>query len=182
VPRVVEACSDERTRHWLTTVPHPYAEDDARTFLRGCRLAEAQGQKVTWAVADRADDRLLANVGIFRLGDPMSPTGAEIGYRAHPDARGRGVVGEAVDLVLDHAFTPVEDGGLGRRRVQIGAAWTNSASRHVAERAGFTLVGRFREDGIIGTGELDDGAWYDLLATDRRARPPVSCRRGSASR
>jgi RimJ/RimL family protein N-acetyltransferase len=171
LPRIVEACTDERTRYWLTTLPDPYTEDTAREFVRGCRLGESLGQRVAWTVADRDDDRLLANVSVFRLADPMLPTGAEIGYWAHPDARGRGVVGEAVDLVLDHAFTPRDAGGLGRHRVQIGAAWSNAASRHVAELAGFTQVGRFRLDGEIGRGRLDDGAWYDLLAAEPRRRP-----------
>ncbi len=168
-PRIVGACSDERTRFWLNQLPDPYTDDTARAFVRGRRLAESLGQAVTWAVADRDDDRLLANVGIFRLDDDLNPTSGEIGYWAHPEARGRGVVGEAVDLLLDHAFTPREAGGLGRHRVQIGASWTNTASRHVAERAGFTLVGHFREDGPIGSGEQDDGAWYDLLARERKS-------------
>jgi [ribosomal protein S5]-alanine N-acetyltransferase len=169
VPRIVEACSDPRTQYWLT-VPDPYTEDSARRFLRDCRLGASLGRRVTWAVTGPDDDRLLANVGIFRLAEPLNPTGAEIGYWAHPDARGRSVVGEAVELAVAHAFTPVAEGGLGRHRVQLGAAWSNSASRHVAERAGFTLVGRHRQDGTVGRGDertLDDGAWYDLLATDR---------------
>lgn len=174
LPRIVEACSDERTRYWLNHLPDPYTEDTARAYVLGCRLGESLGQAVRWAVADRHDDRLLAGVGIFGLAEPMLPTGGEIGYWAHPDARGRGVVGEAADRVLDHAFAPRENGGLGRHRIQIGAAWTNSASRHVAERAGFTQVGHFRQDGEIGRGELDDGAWYDLLAADAaRARISV---------
>ena len=69
----------------------------------------------------------------------------------------------AVELVVAHAFAPIADGGLGRHRLQIGAAWGNRASRHVAERAGFTLVGHFHSDGIVGRGEFDDGAWYELL-------------------
>jgi [ribosomal protein S5]-alanine N-acetyltransferase len=166
--RIVEACSDPRTRRWLPTLPHPYTVEAAREFIRGRRLGESLGQCVTWAVADREDDRLLANIAVFRLDDPFNPTGGEIGYWAHPDARGRGVVGEAVDLVVAHAFTPWEEGGLGRHRLQIGAAWSNAASRHVAERAGFNLAGRFREDGIVGEDRtLDDGAWYELL----RRRP-----------
>ena len=119
---------------------------------------------MAWVVADPADDRLLARVSVFRLADPMNPTGGEIGYWAHPDARGRGVVrARPLDLVVAHAFTPIADGGLGRHRLQIGSAWGNAASRHVAERAGFTLVGHFHADGIVGRGELDDGAWYELL-------------------
>ncbi len=167
LPRIVEACSDARTRHWLPTIARPYTETHARAYVRDCRLAESLGQKVTWAVAAVDDDRLLGNIGMFRLDDDMSPTGSEVGYWAHPDARGRGVVGEAVELTLAHAFTPREAGGLGRHRIALGASWDNAASRHVAERAGFTLVGHFRQDGVVGDGALDDGAWYELLAADR---------------
>jgi RimJ/RimL family protein N-acetyltransferase len=87
--RIVEACSGDATQHWLP-MPRPYAERDAREFVLGCRLAESLGQKVTWAVADRHDDRMLANVTVFRLDDTFSPTSGEIGYWAHPDAARRG--------------------------------------------------------------------------------------------
>ena len=163
VPRIVEACTDARTRHWDPALPDPYTEDSARAFVHSGPLRASLGRRVAWAVTGPADDRLLAHIGIFRLADALNPTGAEIGYWAHPDARGRGVVGAALELVVAHAFTPVADGGLGRHRLQIGTAWGNAASRHVAERAGFTLVGHFHADGIVGTGELDDGAWYELL-------------------
>jgi [ribosomal protein S5]-alanine N-acetyltransferase len=165
LPRVVEACSDPRTRHWLPSLPHPYTEDHARDFVLGCRLAESLGKQVTWAVADRRDDRLLATVSVSRLDEP---TGGEIGYWAHPDARGRGVVGEAVDLVVAHAFTPVDGGGLGRHRLQIGVSRANAASRHVAEQAGFSLVGEFHRDTAVGVdGTLDDGVWYELVTSRR---------------
>jgi RimJ/RimL family protein N-acetyltransferase len=164
LPRIVEACSDPRSRHFLPSLPHPYTERDARDHVLDCRLGESLGRRVTWAVAGRGDDRLLATVSVFGLDDRLNPTGGEIGYWAHPDARGRGIVGEAVELVVAHAFAPVEAGGLGRHRLQIGAAWSNAPSRRVAERAGFTLVGRFHQDGVVGPdGRLDDGAWYELL-------------------
>jgi [ribosomal protein S5]-alanine N-acetyltransferase len=166
LPRMAEACADPRTRHWLPALPHPSTNRTAHEFVVGCRLDESLGRRVTWAVAARDEDRLLANVSVFALDDRFNPTGGEIGYWAHPDARGRGIVGEAVDLVVAHAFTPVANGGLGRHRLQLDAAWTNTASRHVAERAGFTLAGRFRQAGVVATGaeqRLDDGAWYELV-------------------
>ncbi len=146
VPRITAACRDPRTRHWLPELPDPYTEDDARAFLRRGPLEASLGRRVGWVVAD--------------------PTDGEVGYWAHPDARGRGVVGAALDLVVAHAFAPITAGGLGRHRLQIGTAWGNTASRHVAERAGFVLVGHFHADGIVGSGAeavLDDGAWYELL-------------------
>jgi [ribosomal protein S5]-alanine N-acetyltransferase len=168
VQRIVEACSDESTQQWLAHLPRPYTERDAREYVAGRELGSSLGQSVTWAVTGLDDDRLLANISIFKLDDVYLPTGGEIGYWAHPDARGRGVVSEAVELVVKHAFTPVERGGLGRHRLQIGAAWSNTASRRVAERAGFTLVGHYHKDGVIGIDrdKLDDGAWYELLADE----------------
>jgi RimJ/RimL family protein N-acetyltransferase len=57
--------------------------------------------------------------------------------------------------------------------VQLGASWSNAASRQVAERNGFTQVGRFRREGVVGVGDgpgigqaLEDSAWYDLLAAE----------------
>ena len=173
MPRIVEACSDPTTRHWLSHLPDPYTIEDAHRFVQQCRLQESLGTALTWAVADRETDQLLADVGFFRLADKMCPGSAEIGFWAHPDARGQGLVGEAVRLALGHAFRPEAEGGLGRHRVQLGASWNNAASRRVAERAGFRQVGHFRLDGVVGADPdervLEDGAWYDLLATDRAA-------------
>jgi [ribosomal protein S5]-alanine N-acetyltransferase len=165
-PRVVEACSDPRTRHFLNQLPDPYTEADALAWIRTSHLLTATGAAVRWAVADPDDDRMLGNVSVFRLNEKLDPTGGEIGYWAHPDARGRGALTEAVGLVATYAFTPVAEGGLGRGRLQIGAAWSNAASRHVAEKAGFTLFAHPRLDGVVGVGDdahHDRGAWYELL-------------------
>jgi RimJ/RimL family protein N-acetyltransferase len=173
VPRIVEACNDARTRHWLPTMPHPYTADDARAFVTSRLLGASLGRLVAWAVADVDTDLLLATVGLQGLADPMCPHSAELGYWAHPDARGRGAVTEAVRLAVAHAFQPRSAGGLGRQRVQLGASWSNTASRQVAERNGFTQVGRFRQEGVVGIGDdvdegrtLEDSAWYDLLAAE----------------
>lgn len=167
VPRIVEACSDPRTRHRATGLPDPCGGRTAREFVRDLRLAESLGTAVTWAVADRDDDRLLADVGVSDLAGSIDPTGGEIGYRAHPDVRGRDVLTEAVQLVVDHALRPVADGGLGRTRLRTGVAWTDPAARAVAERAGFGLVGRRRRDGVRGDGTVDDVADYELVAGER---------------
>lgn len=148
--RIAEACSDPETRRWLPSLPHPYTEDSAREFTIAHRLDESLGRRITWAVAGRDDDRLLANVSLFRLDSVDAPTGGEIGYWAHPDARGRGVVTEAVRLVVRFALTPLAQGGAGRTHLSIVTSEGNTASRRVAERAGFAFVARMREDGPTG--------------------------------
>jgi RimJ/RimL family protein N-acetyltransferase len=164
-PRMVEACSDERTAFWLPDLPSPYTLDDARTFMESRRELRATGRGVPWVVADPATDELLGNISVFdidRHGD------AEIGYWAHPDARGRGVMGEACGLVVRHAFVPEEDGGLGLRRLHVIASEGNTASRRVLESNGFVEVGRLRQENPHRDGSFSDTISYDLLASEYR--------------
>ncbi|GAA0942322.1 hypothetical protein GCM10009554_34700 [Kribbella koreensis] len=63
------------------------------------------------------------------------PTGSGCG---HPAARGLGLVTAAVGRVIEQAFLPVDQGGLGRRRLELVAARGNLASIKVALSNGFT--------------------------------------------
>jgi RimJ/RimL family protein N-acetyltransferase len=165
-PRVAEACSDERTQYWLAGMPSPYGLDDAEGFIKGRKGMQASGDGVSWAIADAATDELLGNVSIFDLNNRIDRTIGEIGYWAHPDARGRKVMSTAVGLVIEHAFTAVADGGLGRRRLVLFAAEGNTASAHVAEVNGFTHVGTERQASPRRDGHYDNLLTFDLLKQD----------------
>ncbi|MGW7684252.1 GNAT family N-acetyltransferase [Kribbella sp. NPDC054772] len=165
--RVMEGCSDERTQYWLAGLPSPYSLEDAQRFITGRLQMLADGVGVSWAVVDAATDELLGNVSIFDLNHRIDPTLGEIGYWAHPDARGRKVMKTAVELVIAHAFTPIADGGLGRRRLVVMAAEGNSASAHVAKANGFTQVGHERRASPLRDGAYVDLLVFDLLASDR---------------
>jgi RimJ/RimL family protein N-acetyltransferase len=119
-------------------------------------------------IADPDTDELLGNVSIFDLLNRHDKTTGEIGYWAHPEARGRGLMSTAVRLVVGHAFTPIQQGGLGLRRLTLYAAEGNTASRHVAEANGFTHTGTARSAARRRDGSYLDLHSYDLLATDRR--------------
>lgn len=163
VRRVVEACSDEGTAYWLTTLPSPYTERDAVAWLEEVRAMHAAGTGVAWAVADPGDDLLLGVVTAFDL----TPDGAaEIGYWAHPRARGRGLTSAAVRLVVRHCFVPTEDGGLGRHRVRAYAAEGNDASIGVLRANGFVETGRMRRDKRLRDGSYVDLLHFDLLAEE----------------
>jgi RimJ/RimL family protein N-acetyltransferase len=73
----------------------------------------------------------------------------------------------AVRCAIGHAFTPVEEGGLGRRRLVLFAAEGNTASQRVAEVNGFTRTGRQRAASPGRDGEFRDLHCFDLLATDQ---------------
>jgi len=167
IPRIVEACSDLRTRRWLTSMPSPYTEESARAYLHSMPVEESSARRVVWCIADRASDLLLANIAIFDLAGE-DPSSGEIGYWTHPDARGRGVMTEALRLVVDHAFSPFTEQGMGLRRLQLLAAAGNSASGHIARRTGFVEVGRERQAELLGDGSHDDLLTFDILISDDR--------------
>ncbi|WP_410789827.1 GNAT family N-acetyltransferase [Kribbella sp. C-35] len=167
--RVMEACGDERTQQWLTGMPSPYGLDDAKGFINSRSDAAASGEAVAWAITDPAADELLGNVSIFGLNNRIDNTIGEIGYWMHPDARGRKVMSTAVQLVIEHAFRPVEDGGLGRRRLVLRCADVNTASAHVAEANGFTRVADERLADPRRDGTYNNLLTYDLLAAEHPA-------------
>ena len=161
VPRVVEACSDERTRTWLGTLPDPYDEAAALTWFENHAENRATGRAAGWAVADE-HDRALASISYFNY---TRETELEIGFWAHPDARGRGVMTTAMGEVIRYAF---ED--LGVRRVMAGAAVDNGASRHVIEANGLIPWGTERL-GTVVLGGRADCVFYDVLLEEwRRSR------------
>lgn len=164
--RIVEACDDPRTAHWFWRLPSPYTRSDAWSYLRGRAEQLASGSGLSWALADPGDDRLLGTISLFDLKPGRE---AEIGYWAHPEARGRGLMTQACGLVLRHAFTAPAQGGLGLVRVMVMAAEGNTASRRVIEANGFTRVGRERRGLRLRDGSLVDTVTYDLLAEEYAA-------------
>lgn len=160
--RVTQACRDESTRHWLPFLADPYTEPVARRFIGQRAWQRATGDGVTWCVADPRTDEMLANVAVMHMGG-LDRGAGEIGYWSHPDARGRGVMKKAVRLAIRHAFTPVDQGGLGRRRLELLAASGNAPSNAIARAAGFTHVGTNRLAERLGDGSYDDLHVYDLL-------------------
>lgn len=160
--RVLEACSDERTAYWLGPLPQPYTRADAEVFVRNRSDAMARGTAVHWVIADPTTDDLLGTVSLMGIG---GHSGAEVGYWAHPAARGRGVMSEAVRLVVRHAFIDTEDGGLGFDKLRLVSAVDNPASRHVAEVNGFHEVGTERAGTLCRDGR-HDAVIYDLVPGD----------------
>ena len=161
--RVAQACSDERTYHWLAgSLASPYTLEHAHSFIDQQAEQSRQGMGVCWCVADPASDLCLGAVSIMHLRDALGTAG-EVGFWTHPDARSRGVMSEAVRLAVRHAFIPREDGGLGRNRLRLNAAAGNSASQHIALANGFLEVGRDRQAEPLGDGTFADLVRFDLL-------------------
>jgi RimJ/RimL family protein N-acetyltransferase len=152
---IVESFADPELRRWADGLVVP---DLAAADAYIARRVEdwAADRRCSWAVADQLDVGLVGVVEL-RLTDPRTGV-ADASCWTRPGARGTGVASGALAAVLNFGFH-----GLGLRTVVYRHAASNTASRRVAEKCGFTLTGR-----LTGATTVEDIP-CDLLIWSRGA-------------
>jgi ribosomal-protein-alanine N-acetyltransferase len=163
---IVEQCRDPETIRW-TTVPTPiggYQLRDAEEFLGLTAAGWASGERLGWTIEGQRGSRrsFCGSVDLHLEGNGI----AEVGFGLHPEARGRSIMTQALQLVCDYGF---EVAGLDviRWRAAVG----NWASRRVAAKVGFVFDGTVRRL-LVHRGELLDGWIATLTREDPRVPQP----------
>jgi RimJ/RimL family protein N-acetyltransferase len=158
VDAVLRAGTDPAAQRW-TQVPVPYERAHAEEFAG--RYVPAQweaGGELVWAACDATTGEPLASVGLH----PARPQGVrEVGFWCLPEARGTGVVPDAVHAVARWAFAE-----LGLVRLEWAAEVGNASSLRVAVKAGFAFEGRRRASLRQRDGSVRDGWWAARLPSD----------------
>ncbi len=152
--------TDRQTQRWL---PFPADHGPINGPAWCTELAEERrdsGAGDHYGVCRREDGRLVGCLWTKRT-DWMARS-TEVAYAMSAPARGFGLAAEAVDalsiaLILENGF----------HRVELRIAPGNSASRRVAEKAGFTYEGLLRNAGQVHSGRVDLEMW-SLVAADLR--------------
>ncbi|MFE6778251.1 GNAT family N-acetyltransferase [Streptomyces sp. NPDC057702] len=111
------------------------------------RLEEPE--RAGFVVCERATGQLAGYVTINNIVGGAFQCGA-LGYGAFAHAAGRGLLGEGLGLVVDHAFGP-----LGLHRLEANIQPGNARSIALARRTGF------RREGLSPDFLYVDGAWRD---------------------
>ncbi|MEV5551729.1 GNAT family N-acetyltransferase [Streptomyces sp. NPDC052309] len=128
------ACQDPDIQRW-TTIPSPYLPEHARGFTEQMVPdGWANGSMFTFGLFLPSGD-LAGMLGLTMLSLGVG----EIGFWCAREHRGHGYVTEATVAVSRWAFTH-----LAIDRVEWRAEVGNTASRAVAQRAGFTMEGTLR--------------------------------------
>ncbi|MEV4756822.1 GNAT family N-acetyltransferase [Micromonospora sp. NPDC049559] len=157
VESLVTTCRDPETVRW-TGVPHPYQRSDAEFFTGPyARGRWDRGDGAVFVLADAAD----AAVGAMELRiSPADPTLADIAFVVAPAARGLGYASAGLRTLCIWGFAALD-----LARVEWEAYVGNTASRRVAEQAGFVPEG-VRRAGAWQRGEPRDVWTAGLLPSD----------------
>lgn len=139
---------------------------DADTFpewLTTRRERMAQGQMMSWCVADATTDVALGEVLVFNTEGTLHDDTAELGYQVLPSARRRGVATRAAAALARHALLPKAAGGMGLRRLVAQTAEDNVGSNRVLDTVGFTIWGRETAADLLPGGRTVDALHWELL-------------------
>ncbi|MCT4353147.1 GNAT family N-acetyltransferase [Streptomyces sp. Je 1-79] len=131
---------------------HPwlFPPDSPDTFATYARAVTDDPARAGFLVCEREQrGRIAGFVNINNIVRGAFLSGA-LGYGAFAHAAGRGLMGEALRLVLPYAFGP-----LGLHRLEANIQPGNAASRALVRRAGFRL------EGFSPAMLHIDGAWRD---------------------
>ena len=153
VPPSVVACQDPLVKRFTSAIPDPYVEADARHWLAGHeRMLDVE---VPLAVEEVATGAFVGTIGLHTA--EWCHRRADAGYWTAPEARGRGLASRALRLVVEWAFAEFD-----LVRVGLYCDVENSASRAVAETAGFTSEGVHRKF-LVMAGEPRDCVSYGFV-------------------
>lgn len=156
--------ADKQTQRWL-----PFPADFGPILGRNWCVEMAEERRAAglgdhYAIMRREDDHLVGCAWTKRT--DWSGRVTEIAFAMAPAARGFGLAAEAVDglafsLLLEHDF----------QRIELRMAPGNTASRRVAEKAGFSYEGLLRNAGFVHSGRVDLEVW-SLVRADLRGTTP----------
>jgi ribosomal-protein-alanine N-acetyltransferase len=132
-----------------------YTEGYWRGRIRGYEEQRSRGTLQRMCIFERPDCDVVVGAISLMAVTPCAPVwNARVGYSIDQQKEGRGLMSEALGLVIRYAF---ED--LNLKRLLAGYVPQNSRSARVLERAGFVKEGYHREYLFVG------GKWEDHVET-----------------
>ncbi|HEY1265598.1 MAG TPA: GNAT family N-acetyltransferase [Terriglobales bacterium] len=136
VPAIALLANAREVAAGTLRIPHPYGEQDARTFIAHCREFAEKGLSANFAITRLEDSALIGAVG---LEIEQAHRRAELGYWIGVPYWGRGYATEAARAVLHFGF-----GELALYRILAHHLDFNSASGKVLQNLGMRHEGRLR--------------------------------------
>ncbi|WP_026711473.1 GNAT family protein [Flavobacterium filum] len=138
-------------------IPRPLATSPEMAMEHIAMITEKieNNTGINWAITLKGNPKLLGVIGHYRI--QTENYRSEIGYMLLPDYQGKGIVSEAINLVLDYGFNV-----LNFHSVEAVVDPENHVSGIVLEKNGFVKEAHFLEN-EYWDGKFWDSVVYSLL-------------------
>ncbi|MCD7971358.1 MAG: GNAT family N-acetyltransferase [Candidatus Azobacteroides sp.] len=143
----------EALREWLPFIDPTEKEEDTRAFIEHCLSTP----ELTFVIRRNGEFAGLIGTRDTDLANHKT----EIGYWLVEKYRGKGVITRSLKFLVTYLFGERE-----MNRIQIRAAVSNTKSRNIPEKLGFTFEGIEREGELLISG-FANLAHYSMLKSDK---------------
>jgi [ribosomal protein S5]-alanine N-acetyltransferase len=145
---------NSRVFHFPWVFP-PLNEQECQNYIQRCHNDDFEGLLICQAT----DNKIIGVANLSQI-FYRAFQNAYLGYYAHVDFAGQGLMSEGMGLVIDHAFNR-----LGLHRVEANIQPENSASTNLVDRLGFIKEG-FSRRYLQINGEWRDHERWALTVED----------------
>lgn len=150
-----ELRSDKRNMEYLDR-PLAKTRDDSKALIAKIEEGLVMRTGITWAVAFKnGDNRLVGTIGFWRINAPDFR--AEIGYILHRNYHRKGLMHEAMQVVLNYGFREIN-----LHTVEAHVNPFNEGSINLLLKNGFVKEAHFKENYHF-EGRFLDTAVYSLI-------------------
>ncbi len=156
IPCALLANDEGVAKNLRDAFPHPYTEQDARSFIGLCLAADERDALYR---AVEADGRFAGSIALMRGAD-VARRSAELGYWFGRAFWGKGIAAEAVRQMCGTGFAAWDV-----VRIYAEPFSRNRASCRVLEKNGFVHEGTMRQS-VYKRGELLDSELYALIRSE----------------
>lgn len=133
--------SDERVNMYLDRKPAA-SLDDAKVFIAKIQGMMERNEGAYWAICLKENPRLIGTICYFNFSD--AEKSAEIGYELHPFYQGKGIMQEALSLVVQFGFNVME-----LKTIFACPTKDNAKSIILLKKNGFKQSNDNEEDGLL---------------------------------
>ena len=149
--------SDENVMRYLDR-PRAKSTEDALQLIQKIIDGIVNNDGITWGIVLKDHDKLIGTVGYWRI--MKDDYRAEIGYMIAASFHGKGLMQEAISVVINYGFSVLK-----LHSIEANVNPQNLSSIKLLERNHFSREAYFRENYYF-EGKFLDTAIYSLLTHD----------------
>lgn len=138
-------------------IPRPLAttKDDAMGHIKMIQDKIVSNEGINWAITEKGNPKMIGIIGHYRI--RWEHFRSEIGYMLLPEHQGKGIITEAIQLLVDYGFNEMK-----MHSLEAIIDPENTASARVLEKNNFVKEAHFKENEFYD-GKFLDAVVYSLL-------------------